>query len=151
MSILKHVNVRKVEPTKDQNLALKREFSEKTMQSTSQYFQTAVPYAKNENMTASALPEDLVLELKRMRRNPSEFTRLQTSRCKLCYGNTAIDLRHPLNPQHAGTWCSVHGWLSFDSPRIRPIEEEFASIRVVRKKVVTKRRVDKNSALTMPI
>ena len=88
----------------------------------------AVPYAKKENMTASALPTelptDLISELKRMRRNPIEFTRLQTSRCKLCYRKCAIDLGHPLNPQNAGTWCSVHGWLSFNSATIRPIGEQ---------------------------
>ena len=77
-----------------------------------------------------ALPEALGKEIKRMRRNPEEFTVLKVAKCRFCYKKNAFDLGHPQNPENAGTWCPVHGWLAFDSVKIRSIGEEV----VVRKR-----------------
>ena len=73
-----------------------------------------------------AMPEELKKELKRMRRNPDEFTVLRKRGCRFCYQKkNAFDLGHPKNPLNAGSWCLIHGWLFFDSVKIRPIGEEY--------------------------
>lgn len=70
------------------------------------------------------MPEPLKTELRRMRRRPEDFTVLRQGRCRLCCKKTALDLGHPKNPTNAGSWCPVHGWLSFDSVKVRPLGEE---------------------------
>ncbi|HLA11395.1 MAG TPA: hypothetical protein VJ023_12485 [Pyrinomonadaceae bacterium] len=70
------------------------------------------------------MPEGLKRELRLMRRNPAEFTVLRKGRCK-CRMKNAFDLGHPV-PLNAGSWCLIHGWLFFDSVKIRPTGEEYA-------------------------
>lgn len=76
------------------------------------------------------IPDALAQELVVMRRDPSEFVFLRVSKCRLCRDKTgAIDIGHPLNPANAGSWCPVHGWLAFDSVKIRPKGEEYVPKR----------------------
>lgn len=73
------------------------------------------------------LPSTLDAELTRMRRDPREFMVLSLGRCKWCppKSETAYSLSHPFNVKDAGKWCAEHGWLSFDSVKIRPRGEEY--------------------------
>jgi hypothetical protein len=75
------------------------------------------------------LPELLKAEIRKMRRNPEDFIVLRQGRCRLCWKKNALDLGHPQNPTNAGSWCPVHGWLNFDSVKIRPIGEEVQTKR----------------------
>lgn len=86
-------------------------------------------------ITAS-LPDRMIQSIIVMRRNPEEFTFLRMSRCKFCYKTVAYDIGHPLNPTNAGSWCPTHGWLAFDSPKIRPIGDEYIPKKKKRVKVL---------------
>lgn len=70
-------------------------------------------------------PEALRAELRAMRRNPDEFTVNAMVKCKFCSGGkgskTAHSLVHPKNLTGVGTWCAIHGWLYFDSVKVRCI------------------------------
>lgn len=74
-----------------------------------------------------SIPAALDKELITMRRDPREFTVLSVGRCKFCppKSQTAYELSHANNPTNAGLWCATHGWLSFDSVKIRPRGEEY--------------------------
>ena len=74
--------------------------------------------------TSVVKPEALDKELRRMRRDPSEFKVTGIGKCQFCGQKLAVRLTHPLSPE-AGTWCPVNGWLFFDSVAIRPIGEEY--------------------------
>lgn len=70
------------------------------------------------------MPERLSADLVIMRRDPAEFTVRSEAKCKFCYKRNSFDLLHPSSPA-AGTWCPEHGWLHFDSVKIRPNGEEY--------------------------
>lgn len=71
-----------------------------------------------------ALPDNLVLELRKMRRDPSQFTVVSMTTCKMgCGKGSAFSLAHP-DSQSAGTWCALHGWIFFDSVKVPPIGEQ---------------------------
>ena len=70
------------------------------------------------------MPEQLRAELRRMRRNPDEFTVIGKTSCKFCGGaRTALALSHPA-VKNAGTYCPGsnqsmgHGWIHFASPQL---------------------------------
>lgn len=83
--------------------------------------------------TLIAMPEELTQELRRMRRDPEEFTVLRALHCSFCTKTTAVTLGHPMNPVKAGTWCPTHGWLFFDSVKITPIGEQLPKRKKLRK------------------
>lgn len=87
-------------------------------------------------LSTVALPDPLIEQISVMRRNPAEFTFLAIARCKLCYKKNAVEIGHPLNPNGAGTWCPFHGFLAFDSVKIRPIGEEYTPKHNKRVKVL---------------
>lgn len=122
-----------------ENLAIAREVSETGTPDTDiaeQGNQTPESYVQRKSgPISSPLPTELVQQLVVMRRNPSEFTFLAMSRCKLCYKKCAVDIGHPLAAT-AGTWCPVHGWLYFASNTIRPVGEEYLPSKKRRVKVL---------------
>ena len=91
------------------------------------------PKSPNSKMSPSpdkryfSIPAALDAELIRMRRDPHEFTVLSMVHCKFCAPKTksAYELGHPLSTKGAGTWCLTHGWLYFESSKIRPRGEEY--------------------------
>jgi hypothetical protein len=72
-------------------------------------------------------PEALTAELVKMRRNPANLTIGKVSKCKFCTGKESG--YHVLNAEFEliGFWCSVHGWLYFDSVGNPPTERLTAS------------------------
>lgn len=70
------------------------------------------------------LPEDLVAELHKMRRNPANFSVAAQVKCKFC--SEPKSAYHVLNAKFGdrvvGSWCPVHGWLFFDSVALPPTE-----------------------------
>lgn len=79
------------------------------------------------------IPEALTKELRRMRRDPAPFSVVKMVQCALGCGKAkAFSLTHPECPE-AGTWCAQHGWLSFPSNQLRPIGEEYAPQKRVKK------------------
>lgn len=71
--------------------------------------------------TELTLPEALIKELTKMRRDPSEFTGV-VANCKFCVEKgLAINLTHA-DVKEAGQWCSLHGWIMFASPQLPPKE-----------------------------
>jgi hypothetical protein len=71
--------------------------------------------------TELELPEALIKELTRMRRDPAEFTGV-VANCNWCGPegkNIAIVLGHQ-DCAEAGKWCPTHGWWYFESPQIPP-------------------------------
>lgn len=73
-----------------------------------------------------SMPPELGAEIRKMRRDHVEFTAYGPTRCKWCptESRTRYDLSHPKS-EFAGAWCSAHGWLSFDSVKVRPIGDEY--------------------------
>lgn len=85
---------------------------------------------------SEALPAALSRELSVMRRNPLAFTVIRRIACSLgCGKGTAYSLTHP-DCAEAGSWCPVHGWLSFPSNQLRPIGEEYVPSKKRRVKVL---------------
>lgn len=78
--------------------------------------------------TTVSMGDLLRTDILTMRRNPDEFTVTDGAKCKFCYKRVAFDLAHELNPT-AGSWCPIHGWLHFDSVKIRPIGDEYVPKR----------------------
>lgn len=75
---------------------------------------------------AQQMPSGLVAELALMRRNPAEFSLVGKTACYLACDKTkgarsafTISCAGGL----AGAWCSVHGWLWFDSTALPPTEQ----------------------------
>lgn len=70
------------------------------------------------------LPDDLVVELVKMRQNPVNFTVSGMSKCKFCsktkVAYTLLNAKISASP--IGSWCAVHGWLFFESVQCPPTE-----------------------------
>lgn len=76
-------------------------------------------------MTPTALPNDLISALIKMRRDPCLFAVLRMTQCKFgCGKNSVFAITHPRSNE-AGAWCEIHGWIFFDSVKIRPRGEEY--------------------------
>src|SRR6266511_6437588 len=75
-------------------------------------------------------PQELISELKAMRRNPASFHFKRRSTCPFgCDskgGKSAYQIGHA-DCEEAGTWCPTHGWLSFSSSACPPTERLSAS------------------------
>jgi hypothetical protein len=71
---------------------------------------------------AASIPEEIVSELRRMRRDPAEYKLSGRVQCGLgCGKGAGYHLTHPKST-NAGTWCAVHGWLFLDSGNLPPTE-----------------------------
>lgn len=69
-----------------------------------------------------SIPDALHAELARMRRAPAGFSVAEMVGCKLGCGKAkAYSITHA-ECRDAGTWCAVHGWLSFQSAQLPPTE-----------------------------
>lgn len=70
------------------------------------------------------LPNELEAELRKMRRNPADFSVLSMNKCKFC--SKPKSAHHLINAkfgdQIVGSWCPVHGWLFFNSVELPPTE-----------------------------
>jgi len=91
-------------------------------------FQRGNRAAINATQASVTMPADLSADLLKMRRDPTQFQVKDNAKCKFCYKRNSFDLEHELNPV-AGSWCPIHGWLHFDSVKIRPIGEEYVPKR----------------------
>jgi hypothetical protein len=68
------------------------------------------------------IPDALQRELTIMRRNPDGYSVAGMVSCKMgCGKGKAYSLTHT-DSESAGSWCSVHGWLFFDSVALPPTE-----------------------------
>lgn len=70
------------------------------------------------------LPGELGAELRKMRRNPAEYSVFSLHKCRFC---TKLKTAHHLinakfGNRIVGSWCSEHGWLFFDSVALPPTE-----------------------------
>ena len=71
------------------------------------------------NVMDIAIPGPLADELRFMRRKPEDFSVTKRTKCKFgCGPDAAYTLWHPQS-EGAGTWCPIHGWLFFDSIKLR--------------------------------
>lgn len=72
-----------------------------------------------------SLPAELISQLTVMRRDPADFRLRGRSSCSLGCDRkgerSAYQLAH-VDVVEAGTWCPVHGWLSFQSDALPPTE-----------------------------
>lgn len=72
----------------------------------------------------ATLPVQLEAELRKMRRNPTDFSISARTRCKLC--SEPKSAYHLINAKFGdrvvGSWCPEHGWLFFDSVELPPAE-----------------------------
>lgn len=70
-------------------------------------------------------PQELIAELKAMRRNPGDFYLRGRGSCSLGCDRkgerSTYQIGHAKS-EEAGTWCAVHGWLTFDSAACPPTE-----------------------------
>lgn len=77
-------------------------------------------------LTAGRFLEALVVELVRMRRDPTAFGLRRRVTCALgCPKVDGIGAAYALShvdSEETGSWCPVHGWTSFDSVSCPPTE-----------------------------
>lgn len=71
------------------------------------------------------VPQELIRQIETMRRNPTGFWLRGRASCALGCDRkgqkSSYQLGHA-NAVEAGTWCPVHGWLSFPSDLLPPTE-----------------------------
>ena len=92
------------------------------METTSQIRKMRLTTRKSQSgpTEAASIPEELVSELRRMKRDPAAFALGGRVKCGLgCVKAAAYHLTHPKS-RKAGTWCAVHGWLFLDSVNLPP-------------------------------
>lgn len=72
----------------------------------------------------TTLPSELGAELRKIRRNPADFSVSARVKCKFCSKpKTAYHLINAkFGDRVVGSWCPTHGWLFFDSVELPPTE-----------------------------
>ena len=87
------------------------------------------------------LPDALVAELVKMRRNPADFTVSGLSKCKFCSKSKIAYtlLNAKSGPIPVGAWCATHGWLFFESVRC-PSTERLTAWEVEDSRLAEQRR-----------
>ena len=69
------------------------------------------------------VPQELVSQLRIMRRNPDDFWVVKRIGCMLGSdrkgARSAYQIAHP-SLDDAGTWCPEHGWIRFNSVKLPP-------------------------------
>lgn len=71
------------------------------------------------------MPEALRAELTKMRRDPAYFTISKMQCCTFCSEAKGVTTAYELldgTGEVCGSWCSRHGWLSFNSTKNPPTE-----------------------------
>ena len=70
------------------------------------------------------LPGELEAELRKMRRNPANYSVVSLHKCRFC--TKPKSAHHLINAKFGnrivGSWCPEHGWLFFDSVALPPTE-----------------------------